>query len=243
MLSAAIWLWGEALLPFAFDYPKEWRIPAARWIGGFVNWLVKDAAIGPLAFSDVTRFLAALIDYPYQLALGLLADGVTRAEQGNTIQIVPPLSWIAVIGIVALMGLWAEGAGLALLMAGCFLFVAVFGQWHSAMVTLASILVAVPLGMLGGLFLGILAWRHRLVRARAAALSGPDADDSRLCLSGADPDPVRLRADLGGGCHADLRHAADDAHHHAGTLRAFRRNPTTLRAWSAARRASRCGGC
>ena len=74
-LSAAIWLWGEALLPFAFDYPKEWRIPAARWIGGFVNWLVKDAAIGPLAFSDVTRFLAALIDYPYQLVLGLLADG------------------------------------------------------------------------------------------------------------------------------------------------------------------------
>lgn len=160
VLSAAIWLWGEALLPFAFDYPKEWRIPAARWIGSFVNWLVKDAAIGPLAFSDVTRFLATLIDYPYQLALGLLADGVTRAEQGNTIQIVPPLSWIAVIGIVALMGLWAEGAGLALLMAGCFLFVAVFGQWHSAMVTLASILVAVPLGILGGLALGIIAWRH-----------------------------------------------------------------------------------
>jgi glycine betaine/proline transport system permease protein len=159
-LSAAIWLWGEALLPFAFDYPKEWRIPAARWIGSFVTWLVKEAAIGPLAFSDVTRFFATLIDYPYQMVLGLLADGVTRAEQGNTIQILPPLSWIAVIGIVALMGLWAEGAGLALLMAGCFLFVAVFGQWHSAMVTLASILVAVPLGILGGLALGILAWRH-----------------------------------------------------------------------------------
>ena len=130
---------------------------------------MKDAAIGPLAFSDVTRVLAALIDYALPAcARRCWPTGVTRAEQGTTIQILPPLSWIAVIGIVALMGLWAEGAGLALLMAGCFLFVAVFGQWHSAMVTLASILVAVPFGV---------AWRAcprhprlalSLVRTRAA---------------------------------------------------------------------------
>lgn len=57
-LAAALWLWGQTLAPFAFDYPKAWQIPAARWIGGFITWLVKEAAIGPLAFSDVTRFLA-----------------------------------------------------------------------------------------------------------------------------------------------------------------------------------------
>ena len=54
----------------------------------------------------------------------------------------------------------------ALLMAGCFLFVAVFGQWHSAMVTLASILVAVPLGIL----LGVSAPAEN----KAVTITGPD---------------------------------------------------------------------
>jgi glycine betaine/proline transport system permease protein len=35
----------------------------------------------------------------------------------------------------------------------------VFGQWNNAMITLASILIAVPLGAAGGLLLGIAAWR------------------------------------------------------------------------------------
>ena len=63
-LAAILWLWGQTLAPFAFGYPKAWQIPAARWIGGFITWLVKEAAIGPLAFSDVTRFLAELIGHP-----------------------------------------------------------------------------------------------------------------------------------------------------------------------------------
>lgn len=156
----ALWLWGQALLPFAFDYPKPAQIPAARWIGGAITWLVKEAAIGPLAFSDLTRAVSALIDLPYQAALGLLADGVQRQEAGQTLQLMPPLSWLAVIAIMALFAHWAGGAGLALLVAACFVFVAIFGHWHATMVTLASIVVAVPLGVVGGLGLGILAWRH-----------------------------------------------------------------------------------
>ena len=159
-LSLALWMWGSALLPAAFDYPKAWRIPAAKWIGGAITWLVKEAALGPIAFSDITRAIAEAVDLPYQTALAILADGVQRQESGQTLQLVPPLPWIAVIGLVALIGHWAKGLGLALLMAGCFGFVAVFGQWHSAMVTLASILVAVPMGVLGGLMMGILAWRY-----------------------------------------------------------------------------------
>jgi glycine betaine/proline transport system permease protein len=59
----------------------------------------------------------------------------------------------------ALMGYYAGGRRLALLVAACFGFLAVFGQWNSAMVTLASILVAVPIGVVGGLLLGIAAYR------------------------------------------------------------------------------------
>lgn len=158
--SAALWLWGAGALPFAFDYPKAWQIPAARWFGGAITWAVKEAALGPIAFSDVTRAISAAVEVPYQLVLGVLADGVQRQEAGQTLQIVPPLAWVAVVGMMALLGLWAGGAGLALLVGACMVFVALFGHWHSTMVTLASILVAVPLGVLGGMALGILAWRH-----------------------------------------------------------------------------------
>ena len=159
-LAVALWLWGQAFLPFAFDYPKSAQIPTARWIGGAITWLVKEAAIGPIAFADLTRAISTLIDVPYQAALGLLADGVQRQEAGQTLQLVPPLSWLAVIGILALFAHWAGGTGLAALVAGCFVFVAIFGHWHATMVTLASIVVAVPLGVAGGLGLGIFAWRN-----------------------------------------------------------------------------------
>ncbi|MCZ8335511.1 MAG: ABC transporter permease subunit [Rhodobacteraceae bacterium] len=158
-LAAILWLWGQTLAPFAFDYPKAWQIPAARWIGGFITWLVKEAAIGPLAFSDVTRFLADLIDAPYRLVLSLLSTGLLSGEGSSAIQLWPPLPWVAVIGLFALMGLYAGGPPLALTVSLCMGFVAVFGQWQSAMVTLASIIVAVPIGVIGGLLLGIAAWR------------------------------------------------------------------------------------
>jgi len=151
-LSTALWLWGEVAFPFAFDYPKAVEIPASDWIGGFVKWL--------LNFSPITRAFAAAIDVPYQGFLVLLATGIQRQEAGVITQIVPPLSWIAVIAIMTLMGAWARGFGLAALMFVCFTFIAVFGQWESAMVTLASILIAVPLAVVVGLGLGILSWRH-----------------------------------------------------------------------------------
>ncbi|MEH7828262.1 ABC transporter permease [Gemmobacter denitrificans] len=160
-MSLAIWLFGRDLWPWAFEYPKGWRLPLAGWIGAAMTWLVKEAAIGPLAFSDLTRALAFVIDLPYRAVLALLADGVQRQEAGQVQQILPPLPWVVVTGLAALIAHRAGGRGLALLVTACFCFIAVFGQWHSAMVTLASILVAVPLGVAGGLALGILAWRHR----------------------------------------------------------------------------------
>ncbi|SPH18461.1 Glycine betaine/proline betaine transport system permease protein ProW [Defluviimonas aquaemixtae] len=161
VLVAFVLLWkhGEALLPWAFDYPKQAIIPAARWITGFTKWLLNEATFGLFTFAEFTRFIAAVIDFPYRVALSLLSTGFLQGEGSSAVQITPPLSWIAVIGTFTLIGLYAGGMRLAALVAACLGFVAVFGQWQSAMVTLASILVAVPLGVIGGLALGILAWR------------------------------------------------------------------------------------
>ncbi|NBE06479.1 ABC transporter permease [Paragemmobacter ruber] len=158
-LAAILWLWGQTLAPFAFEYPKALQIPAARWIGGAITWLVKEASLGPLAFSDITRAIAALIDLPYRAVLSLLATGLLSGEGSSAVQLWPPLPWVAVVGLMALIGLYAGGLPLALTAAACMTFIAVFGQWQSAMVTLASIVVAVPLGVVGGLLIGIAAWR------------------------------------------------------------------------------------
>lgn len=155
------WQFGKTLAPWAFDYPKQYTIPVARWISQFTKWLVNDATFGLFTFTDLTRFIAAVIDVPYKAALSLFATGFMSGPGSGAVQILPPISWIAVIAIVALMGLYAGGRRLALVVALCFLFLAVFGQWTSAMVTLASILVAVPLGVAGGLLLGIGAYRWR----------------------------------------------------------------------------------
>jgi len=125
---AALWLWGAPAAPWAFDWPKGWTIPAARWITAFTRWLLNDATFGLFTFQELTRFVAGVIDAPYRIVLSLLSTGFLRGEGSTAVEITPPLSWVAVIVSFALLGLWAGGRGLALLVAACFLFIAVFGQ-------------------------------------------------------------------------------------------------------------------
>jgi len=154
----ALWQSGGAL-KWAFDYPKAYALPAQRWIGDLMKWLLNEASFGLFTFTDLTRFVAAVIDFPYRIVLSLLSTGFLSGQGSSAVQILPPLSWIAVIAIATMIGFHAGGRRLALLVAACFGFLAVFGQWTSAMVTLASILVAVPLGVILGLLLGIAAYR------------------------------------------------------------------------------------
>ena len=151
----AFWQFGEPFAAWAFDYPKSLVIPAARWINITMEWLLNDATFGLFTFTELTRFIAAVINVPYQVALSLLSTGFLSGQGSSAVQIVPPLSWIAVIGIVTIFGWRLGGKRLAALVAVCFGFLAIFGQWDSGMVTLASILVAVPLGVAGGLLAGI----------------------------------------------------------------------------------------
>ena len=171
----AFWLglflvtWGLSTWSFdlyrAFDarwiirYPSGYEFPLDVWISDAMNWLVDDLSFGIFTFRDVTRFISGMIEAPYELVRSLLTEGFLLGQGQQAVEIAPPLSWIAVIAIVVSLGLYAKDRALALLVGGCFAYLAVFGQWESAMVTLASILIAVPIGVAGGLALGILAYR------------------------------------------------------------------------------------
>ena len=123
-------------------YPSAWQIPFKDYISASMKWLVEDAAIGPLSFIEFTRAIAWLIEQPYQFALSVLANGFSVGQGKEATIVLPAVSWIAVTTAVIALGHYCRDWVLAALVGACFLYLAIFGQWDSAMVTLASVLIA-----------------------------------------------------------------------------------------------------
>lgn len=149
-------------IPWAREYPEDWIIPVKEWLNRFMKWLLDEATFGLFTFKDLTRSFSWLLNWPLQWAKFTLSSGwplpFTEAR-------LPNLSWVALVAIVALIGHAIQGTRLALLGGLCFAYLAVFGQWQSAMQTLVSILVTVPVGAVLGLSAGILASRSERVKA------------------------------------------------------------------------------
>ncbi len=151
----------EALgMEWLISYPKEWIIPLNDKVSALMKWLVEDVHFILFSFTDMTRALAWLIEQPYYFVRALLATGFEQGVGRRAVQIVPPLSWLTILAGVIALGHYAKDWFLAAIVGLSFAYLAIFGQWESAMVTLASVVVAVPIGVIGGLLLGILAYRH-----------------------------------------------------------------------------------
>jgi glycine betaine/proline transport system permease protein len=161
--SPGVWLWlglfatTLALARWAgpMEVPAWMQVDMAGAISRFMDWLVNTASFGLFTFKEMTRAIAQAIEWPYDAVRMALVDGWVEGRRSNTRTILPPISWIAIIAIVTAMGIYARSWRLGLFVGACFLYLAVFGQWESAMVTLASILIAVPFGVAGGLVLGV----------------------------------------------------------------------------------------
>lgn len=159
-------------LPWAVEYPKSAVVRLRFWISDFMDWLINDLSFGLFTFKELTRSVAWLLDWPLQFASSLLASGFRLGEGSQAVELWPRLPWVAVIAIAVAIGHHAGGRRLALLAGLCFGYLAVFGQWDSAMVTLSSIAIAVPFGVVGGLLVGILGFRS----ARAEKVISPILD-------------------------------------------------------------------
>ena len=143
-------------------FPKAWEIPLNVWISAAMTGLVNDASFGLFTIRQLTRFISATIGAPFRVARSALTEGFSSGQDQQAIEIAPSLSWVAVVAILVAVGHFAKDWNLALIVGICFVYLAVFGQWQSAMVTLASVLAAVPIGVAAGLALGILACRSAL---------------------------------------------------------------------------------
>lgn len=167
-LTLAVSLWSGPMAKalgwgWLGKFPKAWELETDKQISAALKWLVEDATLGPIRFQQVTRTVSAAIEAPYQAMRALLIEGLHSSQGQQATEVLPSLSWLAILAGFAALAYHAGGARLALLVAGCFLYLAMFGQWHSAMITLASVAIAVPMGVIGGAALGIAAWRTPLV--------------------------------------------------------------------------------
>jgi glycine betaine/proline transport system permease protein len=174
--AAAVWIGFAALAVASFalpdgtvpawmrEVPAQWRLGLDTAISNFMKWLVNDATFGLFTFREATRAISDFLNVPLTAATALFSTGLLRGSGSTAVQLAPPLPWIAVVGIAAALGYRFGGTRLALLAGGAFLYLAVFGQWASAMTTLASIAIAVPLGVAGGMLFGILGHRSPLAR-------------------------------------------------------------------------------
>jgi glycine betaine/proline transport system permease protein len=140
-----------SIAPWAVKYPSYGIIPVSDWISAFMAWLKTN-------FTWLTRGITDIFNVPLQWAINLLAKGWKSGYGPDAFEF-PRLSWVGICAAFALAGNAFGGWRLAALAAGCMTYIALFGQWDSAMLTLALIAISVPLCVVVGLALGVLAFR------------------------------------------------------------------------------------
>lgn len=161
----ALVLAGPFLAPSLVDVPDGAKLPLAAHIGAAIDWFAREEQIFGLPVQDITRALATLIDGPIDALLVILKDGWVTGSGFNKTQVVPPLSWLGIVGAAAFVGWRLSGGALAAITVIAGLYIVTFGHWPSAMTTLANVILCVVAAVALGLALGI--WSYRSARAEA----------------------------------------------------------------------------
>ena len=144
----------DGAFPWALDYPEDWEVPVQRELTSFSKWLMNELDFGLFTFRELTRGIVTVFELPMVLVRGVLAKGFVFYGDIDDLRL-PSISWVSVIGIAVLIAYRVKGWYLALFVGLAFFYLALFGLWESAMMTLSSVLVSVPLGVALGILLGI----------------------------------------------------------------------------------------
>ena len=165
-LTVLISIYGKTVLKnsdfsWAFKYPKSFIIPFKTYISSFMKWLIESANFGIFTFNELTRAISWSIEIPYKFVLSLIAKGFYQGQGSQAVLLLSPISWIAIVITMTIIAIKLKDKKLAYLTFFSFLYLAVFGQWESSMVTIASIFIAVPFGVLIGLTAGIISYKNQ----------------------------------------------------------------------------------
>ena len=137
----------ETTLPWLVIFPESLVLPATEWVGAIMEWLLQ--LIKPTA-----RAFSALMYYPME---------ATNLVLGST-------PWILVIAVVTAIGWMLGGAPMALMAVVGLSFVLASGYWHESMNTLSLVAVSVPLALIIGGGIGVLANEYPRFRKPVQAM-------------------------------------------------------------------------
>ena len=149
----------ETLPAWAARLPAEWLPDLAGPINRFLTWLSRRAEIGPFEVKEITRGLAAAVEVPLALVQGVLVKGLEVPLPGGGELRLAALSWWALTAALAIFGYWAAGRRAAVLVLATCAYFLVLDLWEEAMLTLASVAIAVIVGAVAGILLGAAAHR------------------------------------------------------------------------------------
>ncbi|GAB5437674.1 ABC transporter permease [Falsiruegeria mediterranea] len=134
LLVGAICLALEPVAPWLVKWPAAWVLPATDWVGSILTTVLT-------TMKPVARGFSALMAYPMDWA-NFVLNGTP---------------WPLVIGIVTAVGWYLGGLPMAALGFLGLSFVLASGYWSESMNTLALVAVSVPLALLVGGAIGVLA--------------------------------------------------------------------------------------
>ena len=83
--------------------PESLIFPVAEKVGNGINWFARDAKIAGVAMQEITRGIASFFDLIIDTAVVVLSKGIFTGRGLNVTQAVPPLSWFAIGGTLAII--------------------------------------------------------------------------------------------------------------------------------------------
>ncbi len=173
VLILSIGLVAHAMLSeshWANAWPEDWFLPAAGWINSAFDFMSERVFFGAFTGKDITRATIPLVEVPTEFIESLLVNGFTEGFGARKITLFPPFSWLG-ITIATVLGCYRiGGASLAIFSFITAAYLLLLGLWESAMLTLALLLVTVPVAAAIGLFCGILIWRSPRIKPAALLL-------------------------------------------------------------------------
>lgn len=137
----------ESSLPWLVKFPAVWVLPATDWVGTAMEWFL--ALIKPAA-----RSFSALMFYPMEAANYVLSH----------------TPWPLVICATTALAWILGGVRMALMAVVGLSFVLASGYWPESMNTLALVAVSVPLALIIGGGIGILANEYPRIRQPVQAV-------------------------------------------------------------------------
>lgn len=149
---------------WASSFPSDWTLNVGAQITSLLRFVTQDFRLGTWSLVDGTRVIASIISAPQDFLSHVFTDGFVFSTASGE-HALPAVPWFSLVFVLMVASGWLGGGKLMLLSGVSLGYFLVFGLWTSAVSTLVTVAVAIPVGCSLGVLLGIAGYRSAKVEA------------------------------------------------------------------------------